>query len=78
MTVPAGFIDVKGPLLGDGAFYWGVTEDGVHLSVLDKGVAQVLDYGLGLPLALTSEGNPGLRTNSRRYPSLTRSWRCRH
>ena len=42
MTVPAGFIDVEGHLFGGGAFYRGVTEDGVHLLVLDNGAAKVL------------------------------------
>ena len=43
MTVPAGFVDVDVSLLGGGAFYRGVAEDGVHLPVLDKGAAKVLD-----------------------------------
>jgi len=42
MTAPASFIDVKGSLLGGGAFYQGVTEDSVHLPVLDKGAAKML------------------------------------
>jgi len=50
MTVPAGFIDVEGPLHGGGAFYRGVVEDGVHLPLLDKGDAKVLGWGLGFPL----------------------------
>jgi len=42
MTVHAGFIDIESPLLGGGAFYRGVAEDGVHLSVLNKGAASAL------------------------------------
>ena len=47
---PFGFVDIKGPLLGGGAFYWGAFEDDVHLPVLDDGAARVIGYGLGLPL----------------------------
>ena len=56
MTVPVGFLDVEGPLLGGGAFYLGVSEDDVHLLVLDKGASKVLDWGLGLPLHSNLQG----------------------
>ena len=50
VVVSPGFIDVDGPLLGGGAFYRRVPEYGVHLPVLDEGIAQAFVCGLGLPL----------------------------
>jgi len=50
MTIPEGFVDVESPLLGVGAFYQGVAEDGIHLLILDKDAANVLCWGLRLPL----------------------------
>jgi len=47
---PPSFIDVVGSLLSHGAFYRSVSEDDVHLSVLDEGVARVFVYGVGLLL----------------------------
>ena len=44
-----GFVDIEGLLLGGGAFYRGVTEDVVHLSILDKGASKVLGLGFRLP-----------------------------
>ena len=41
MIIPPGFVDIVGPFLGDGTFYRGVTEDGVHLPVLAENVAMV-------------------------------------
>jgi len=67
-VIPPGFINIEGPLLGGGAFYWGVSEDDVYLSVLNEGDAQVFVYGLGYLCILTFEGSLGLRINSQRYP----------
>jgi len=49
MTVPAGFVDIEGLLLSGGAFYQGVAEDVIHLSILDKGASKVLGWGFRLP-----------------------------
>jgi len=50
IVVPPSFIDVVGSLLSHGAIYQRVSEDDVHLFVLDEGVAGVFVYGVGLPL----------------------------
>jgi len=56
IVIPPGFVDVVGSLLGSGAFYRRVSEDDIHLSVLDKGVARVFLYGIGLPLYFNLRG----------------------
>ena len=72
VVVPPSFVDVDGPLIGGGAFYRGVLEDGIHLPVLNEGAAGAFVCGIGLPLYSNLRWSFVLRMNSRRYPSLTR------
>jgi len=73
IVVPPGFVDVENPLLGGGAFYRGVFEDGVYLSVLNKGAAQVFVYDLELSLHSNLRGQSGVENELLRYLLLTRS-----
>jgi len=56
IVIPLGFIDVDGSSLCRGVFYRRDPEDGIHLLVLDEGIASVFIYGFWLLLCFNLRG----------------------